>query len=351
MKALEVEKLGISIGKFELKDISFSVEENEVLVILGENGVGKTKILEAIAGFIPLKNGRVKVFGEDVTEVPVQKRKMGFIFQELAFFPHMSVERNIKYGLKYVKGSNADGLFFDVVKNFQIQHILNRFPTTLSGGEKQKVALARALVTNPKIVLFDEPTSALSIKERRRVDEEIKSILKRLKKPALFVTHNENEAFLLGDRVAVIENGSLVQIGKSEEIFYRPASKRIAELFGSHNLFKGSVIENDKGIVTLKVKDNEIVAVGNFKIGEEVNIFVRPEDVILTKEETKSSARNVFEGKITELLKRGPIFEVKIDVGFEILSFITKGSLERLNIHLSDEIKVEFKATAVHLFK
>jgi molybdopterin-binding protein len=349
MKALEVEKLTASIEKFKLKNISFSVQEDEILVILGDNGAGKTKMLEAIAGFVPLRSGKVTIFGTDVTTFPVQKRKIGFIFQNLALFPHMTVKKNIEFGLRY--SDTTHHLFQDVVRKFRINNILHRFPPTLSGGERQKVALARTLVTNPRVVFLDEPTSALSLKEKIAIDNEIKEILKKMRKPAIFVTHNEEEAFLMGDRIAVIEKGQIVQIGKSDEIFYRPASKRIADLFGPYNIFRGTVEENENGVITLNVGNRKVVAVGNFQKGENVYIFVRPEDVILlAKEETKSSARNTFKGKVKSILKKGPIFEVKVNVGFDILSYITKGSLEKLELKIEDEIIVEFKATAIHIF-
>ncbi|WP_036222746.1 ABC transporter ATP-binding protein [Mesoaciditoga lauensis] len=349
MKALEVENLKASIGNFKVRDVSFFVQENEVLVILGDNGAGKTKILEMIAGFIPLESGKIKIFGRDVTSLAVQKRRIGFIFQDLGLFPHMTVEKNIEYGLKYSKMSKP--LLNDIIEIFQLKHLLHRFPPTLSGGEKQKVALARTLVTDPLIVFLDEPTSALSAREKLRIDKEIKEILKKIRKPAIFVTHSESEASVVGDRIAVVENGRIAQIGKSEEIFYRPASKNIADLFGPSNILEGVVEENKDEILTVKVKEKEIVGVGNFQKGESVYIFVRPEDVILTKEKFESSARNVFNGKIQNIVKKGPIFEIMINVGFDILSLVTKGSLERLELKVGDEINVEFKATAVHILK
>ncbi|WP_456399561.1 ABC transporter ATP-binding protein [Mesoaciditoga sp.] len=349
MKILEVKNLNAHVGNFELRDISFCLNEDEILVFLGDNGAGKTKILEAVSGFIPLKSGTVRILGKDVTNVEVQKRKIGFIFQNLALFPHMTVKENVEFGLKYSKVPRA--IFRNAIKSFKIEKFLNRYPDTLSGGERQRVALARTLVTNPTLVFLDEPTSALSPRERANTAKEIKAFLKKARKPAIFVTHNEEEAFLMGDRIAVVEKGKIAQIGKSDEIFYKPTSKEIANLFGTYNIFNGKVVKNESDVLTIEVKNKEIMGIGNFKVGESVNVFVRPEDVVLTCEKSKSSARNSFSGSVTSILKKGPIFEVKVDVGIEIISFVTKGSLEKLQLKNGKKVIAEFKATAIHIFK
>ncbi len=351
MSSILLKKVNASIGNFDLSDISFSVGKGEILVIVGDNGAGKTKLLETIAGFLPVKSGKIEVFGKDITYTPTSKRGIGFIFQNLALFPHMSVRKNIMYGLKYSKIEGKKRLLEEIAQIFGVKKILDRSPETLSGGEKQKVALARTLITDPKIILFDEPTSALSIKEREKVGIEIKKILKKLEKPAIFVTHNENEAFLLGDRIAIIERGKIIQIGKGGEIFYHPVSEKIAKFFGTTNVFKGTVLKNENDSVVLNVNGKAVTALGKVVEGDEVTMFIRPEDVVLMKEPCKTSARNLFQGKVINILKKGPLIEVKVDVEFEITSFITKGSLEKFGIDMGKKMYVEFKATAVHLVK
>ena len=351
MRAVSLKKVNASIGEFSLVDISFSVNKGEILVILGDNGAGKTKLLETIAGFLPIKSGKIEIFGRDITHLSTSKRGIGFIFQNLALFPHMSVKKNIMYGLKYSNVKDKNRLFKEIVETFGIKKFLDRFPQTLSGGEKQKVALARTLITDPQVILLDEPTSALSIKEKERIDVEIKSVLKELKKPAIFVTHNESEAFLLGDRIAVMEKGKIIQIGKSENIFYHPSSENIARFLGTTNVFNGTVLRKENGSIALNVNGKEIIALGKSIEGDEVMVFIRPEDVVLMEKPCETSARNLFQGKVVSILKKGPLIEVRIDVGFEIVSFITKGSLEKFDISTGKKMHVEFKATAVHVVK
>ena len=351
MSAVCLKKVNASIGKFNIIDISFTVSKGEILVILGDNGAGKTKLLETIAGLLPIKSGKIEIFGKDITHLSTSKRKIGFIFQNLALFPHMSVKKNIMYGLKYSNVKDKNRLFEEIVETFGIEKFLDRFPQTLSGGEKQKVALARTLITDPQVVLLDEPTSALSIKEKERIDIEIKNALKKLEKPAIFVTHNESEAFLLGDRIAIMERGEITQIGRSEEIFYHPASENVARFLGTTNVFNGTVLRNENGSITLNVNGEKIMALGKAIKDDEVTIFIRPEDIVLMKKPCETSARNLFQGKVVNILKKGSLIEVEVDVGFEIVSFITKGSLEKFDINTGKEIYVEFKATAVHMVK
>lgn len=351
MSTLMLENVTASIGKFYLKDITLSVNEGEILVILGDNGAGKTKLLEAIAGFLPVKSGRIILFSKEITQMSVSERNIGFIFQNLALFSHLTVKDNVLYGTKYRKVQNVDKKLDEIVEIFGIGKLLNRFPDTLSGGEKQKVALARALITDPEIVLLDEPTSALSIRERERVDTEIIRILKKFHKPAIFVTHNENEAFSIGDRVALIEQGKIAQIGKPEAIFYHPVSESIATFLGETNIFEGTVEEEKNEILSVNVNEKRIVAVGRFRKTDKVKLFVRPEDILLMKKPYETSARNRFSGTVVGISPHGPLIKVKIDVGFNIISFVTKGALEELSVKVGSEIYIEFKASAVHVVK
>jgi ABC-type sugar transport system ATPase subunit len=222
MSVLNVKNLSAKIGKFELKNINLTVENGEIFVIVGENGAGKTKLLDTISGFLPVKRGQIFLNGKDITGKPPQERNMGYIFQTLALFPHLTVKENILYGTRFRKMKDKKERFEEIVSLFKIEHLLDRRPEKLSGGEKQKVALARTLILHPDIVLMDEPTSALSPLERERIGIEIKNILLKMHQSAIFVTHNISEAYLLDGRVGVMENGKLIQIGTTKEIIYTP---------------------------------------------------------------------------------------------------------------------------------
>ncbi len=348
MGVLSVEKVNVKVGNFKLKDVSLKVGKNEILVILGDNGAGKTKMLEAIAGFIPLQSGRITLNGRELGSVPIQKRKIGFIFQNLALFPHMSVEKNIFYGIKY---SEKRKIAFDVIELFGLHPFLKRMPSTLSGGEKQKVALARALAVDPEIVLFDEPTSALSARERNRLDDEIRKVLKEMGKSAIFVTHNEMEAFVIGDRVSVMANGRIVQSGGIEEVFYRPRSLEVAELFGSSNILEGMVVENHDGLLKIRTHGETIVCVGNFNVGDRVYVLLRPENVVISLGKSNNSVQNAFKAKISKIVKKGPILEIETDSFSKVLSFVTTSSFEKMRLKVGMNVRIEFKASALHVFK
>ncbi len=351
MKALVLENLNVEIGGFRIENLDLSVEEGEIFVILGSNGAGKTKLLETISGFLELSSGRIELFGKDITDESTRDRKIGFIFQDIALFPHMSVKKNILYGTRYRKDTEVERKFSELIALFGLEKFLDRFPQTLSGGEKQKVALARTLITEPKLILLDEPTAAISINERERIDIEIKNILKKFKKTALFVTHNENEAFLLGDRIAVMDNGRILQIGKADEIFYRPASEKVAKFLGETNIFTGMVTKKGNGTVTVNVDGVDITAIGDFEPGKRVKMFVRPENVLLVNEPYRTSARNLLQGSVKNILPRGLLMKVEIDAGIQIISFITRNSAKEFNIRQGTELYVEFKATAIHMIE
>lgn len=347
-RVLTLQNVNAQIGTFKLKNISFTVYSNELLVILGENGAGKTKLLEAIAGFLPISSGKILLYDKNIVNIPVNKRNIGFIFQNLSLFPHFTVEENILYGARFKNIPDLEKKFKEITELFKLTKLLNRLPNTLSGGERQRVALARTLITDPAIILFDEPTSALSPREKERIDIEIKNILKNLNKPAVFITHNVEEAHLMGDRIALMEKGRILQIGTASEIFYKPNSETVATFFGETNIYDGVVAEQNEGIVTVKVKNIEIFTLGNFVLGERVKIFVRPEDILLKNRQSMTSARNNFKGKVKDFSFRGPLARISIDIGIPIVSLITKQSFEELNIKKGKLIHVSFKITATH---
>ncbi len=350
-KVLMLQNVNAEIGTFKIRNISFTVHSNELLVVLGENGAGKTRLLEAIAGFLPISSGKISLYNESIVNMPANKRNIGFIFQNLSLFPHLTVKENILYGARFKKIPHLEKEFKGIIKLFKLNKLLDRLPDTLSGGEQQKVALARTLITNPKIILFDEPTSALSLREKERVDIEIKNILKKLNKSAVFITHNIEEAHLMGDRIAIMKKGEILQLGTPSEIFYRPNSETIATFFGETNAYDGIVVRQNEGIVIVKVKDLAISALGNFTLREKVKIFVRPENILLKNRRSMTSARNNFKGTVRDFSFRGPLARICVDIGVPVVSLITKQSFEELKIKKGRPIYISFKITAVHTIK
>jgi len=317
-------------------------------VLLGPTGSGKTLLLELIAGFHLPDEGRIILNGIDVTHMPPEKRRVGFVYQDYSLFPHMTVEENISFGLK-TRGFPKDKIRIRVEEMMSltgISHLAGRYPSTLSGGEQQRVSLARALAVNPKILLLDEPLSALDPRTQEALRGKLKRIHEMQRVTTIHVTHNRTEAILLADRIGLIMNGEIIQVGSPENLFSKPLNENVARFVGVENILRGKIISNKRGVALIDVGDREICAVTEIKEGE-VDIFIRPENIILSKTPFKSSARNVFKGKITRITNLGPIINVEIDNGLKV--FITKQSAEEMGLKRGVKVYASFKATATHV--
>ncbi|NPV51290.1 MAG: ABC transporter ATP-binding protein [Candidatus Methanofastidiosum sp.] len=349
---IHIESLSNNWGDFTLKNISLDIRESEYFVILGPTGAGKTLLLEIIAGLYFPKEGRVMINGNDVTFTSPENRGLGFVYQDYALFPHLNVKKNIEYGLKLrkVPEEEREKKISELVKMLKINHLLHRNTETLSGGEKQKVALARALAINPKIILMDEPFSALDENTKSRLISDMKELHRSEGITFVHVTHSQEEAILLADRIGIMMKGTIVQVGNPDEIFYKPVTKEIAQFVKIENIWEGKITDKKEEEVVVEVNGNEIVALSDhFKVGQEVRLIIRPEDIILGKGNT--SARNNFKGKVTSVIKHGFYYIIRIDCGFQVEAAVTKQSIENLNIKEGKDINIFFKATALQLIK
>src|SRR6266446_9773731 len=229
-----------------LENISFSVAEGEALVILGASGSGKTTILRIIAGLEQPYTGKVILHGKDVTELPARERGVGVIFQSYALFPKMTVERNIGYGLKIRKRRRKEikQKVNELLELVQLEEHRKKYPSQLSGGQQQRVAIARTLAYDPEVLLFDEPFGALDAQTRSHLRREIRALLKKVNVPAVFITHDQEEALELGDRIAVINVGHIEQIGTPYQVYNNPATEYVATFLGAANILEG-VIRKD----------------------------------------------------------------------------------------------------------
>lgn len=346
---IRIENLSKKWDEFEICNINLEVRDREYFVILGPSGAGKTLLLELIAGFCYPDSGSVFIDGREITFEPPEKRKIGFMYQDYLLFPHKNVYENISYGLKL---RNVDeNIIADKVHRISallgIDNLLHRMPETLSGGEKQRVALARALIINPKVMLLDEPLNALDPQIQIAVRAELKRIHKDFGFTTIHVTHDREEAFVLADRIAVLNQGYIVQIGTPEEIFRKPRNHFMADFVGVENIFSGIATHFGDGVV-VKVNKLNFRTISN-KIGE-VKVAIRPEDIIISKKPVESSARNVLKGKVKELLDRGAVVQVVADCGIELSALVTRQSFLDMNIGLGSEIYLVIKAHNVHLF-
>lgn len=298
-----------------LENVSFDVAEGESLVLLGASGSGKTTILRIIAGLEQPDKGQVILHGKDVTDLPARERGVGVIFQAYALFPRMTVEKNIAYGLKIrhrprkERNETVDRL----IKLVQLEQHRKKYPWQLSGGQQQRVAIARTLAYKPQVLLFDEPFGALDAQTRVHLRREIRALLKKVKVPSIFITHDQEEALELGDRIGVLNNGNLEQVGTPDEVYNHPATEFVATFLGAANLLLGVVTTGCVEIGTAQLPAEKETR--RFRDGQSVKLVFRPEDVCLSHD------ANLIEG--CRRLANGVIEEV---------SFV--GAYERLNVRL-----------------
>lgn len=335
---------------FEISNVSLEVREGEFFVILGPTGSGKTLLLEMLAGFYEPDKGSIEINGSDITGLSPDERDLSFVYQDYMLFPHMNVEENIRYGLKMrgVNKKTQEEKVEEMAEMVNIDHLLNRSPTTLSGGEKQRVSLARALVLDPKVLLLDEPFGSLDYQTARELRKLVKELHHEFDTTIIHVTHDQEEALVMGDRLAVMNDGRIIRTDQPEKIMRKPGNNFVAEFVGAGNIFKGKA-ERKENTWSVDLGPIDIVSTSGMK--GDVTVTIRPEDIILAEQSFQSSARNVFEGKVTEITDRGNYHEVTIDIGVPIMVYITKHSVDDLGLQKGKNISLMFKASAVHVFK
>ncbi|MBN1214760.1 MAG: ATP-binding cassette domain-containing protein [Candidatus Lokiarchaeota archaeon] len=347
---IELKNISADFGNFKLENISLSIKEKEYFVILGPTGAGKTLLLELIAGFHKLKKGKILFNGNDMSKIRSYERNIGFVYQDYSLFPHMDVESNISFGLEIrkIKREEINDRTKEIMQKLGIIHIKDRYPNTLSGGEQQKTALARALITNPRILLLDEPFSALDPVAKKAAIKVVKLIHEQDDLTIIKVTHNQDEA-ILGDRISLIMNGKIVDTGTPKSIFNHPKSVSNAKFVGIENIFEGIIINNNEGIAEVKFDDNIIYCLSEFNSGK-VTIFIRPENIVLSKSLLKSSMRNNLKTNIKEIFSISKEL-IQVTMSNGLISYITSNAKEDLNLNKGDQIYASFKATGISLKK
>ena len=271
-----------------LGPVSFTVEEGEFLTLLGPSGCGKTTTLHVIAGLLEPDGGRLSMRGGDITALPTDKRGMGVVFQNYALFPHKTVEENIGFGLRMrrVPKPQIGERVREMLDIVGLPGVEARYPRQLSGGQRQRVALARAMVIHPPVLLLDEPLSNLDALLRKQMRSELRAIQRRIGITAIYVTHDQDEAFEMSDRVILLNQGRIEQIGTPERLYDRPATRFAAEFIGDANLIEGEVVETDGGIARIRAAGAgtipAISADSGFAIGSPVYLVVRPERIRLS---------------------------------------------------------------------
>ena len=348
---LEVENLTLSVGDFHLRGVSFSVKGRDYLTVIGPTGAGKSVLLEAIAGFYPLSSGRIALEGRDITREPPERREMSIVYQDYMLFPHMSVFDNIAFGLKKRRLSRGEieREVLEIAEELHIDHLLHRKPGTLSGGEQQRVALARALIVGPKVLLMDEPFSALDTKTREELRSLVRLVIGKHGTTVIHVTHDFEDVFALAKHVAVMRDGRIVQFGTPEEVFSRPGDEFIASFVGT-NLLRGRVEERSDGLTAVRVGD--VILYTADEAEGEATLSLRPEEIILAREPKECSAQNVVPVEVVEMERRGQLVWLSlVSDGLSFRAVVTPNAVELLKIRPGERFYAIFKAKALRVVK
>jgi molybdate transport system ATP-binding protein len=322
--------------------------ESPITVLFGPSGAGKTTVLRCIAGLESMTAGHVTFNGQSWNGVPPQKRPVGYVFQDYALFPHLDVESNIAFGLRRLSPAERRQRIDKIAAVTQVQDLLRNKPGELSGGQQQRVALARALAREPKLLLMDEPFSALDTATRDTVRGEIAHLLKTLRIPTIVVTHDWVDALALGQEMVLMHRGRVLQTGPPQEVLTRPQHREVASIVGVETVVTGRTKWRTLGVVLLQVGGTELFAAE--QEGSEFHVCIRGEDVTLEKGRAEqSSARNHMKGTVREVSAAGILMKVVVDVGFDLIALVTRQAVEDLSLSRGMDVYAVFKASAVHL--
>jgi len=347
---LEVRGLYAKRGNFFLEDISFDVQDGEYFVLLGPTGAGKTVLLESIAGITGIRGGEVRIDGKDVASLNVQERKIGFAHQKYALYRHLPVRDNISFGLmwRYRSQKEVNQAVDRVIELLGLQDLLDKRPWALSGGESQKICLARAIALRPDLLLLDEPLGSVDPGSREITEKELKETHNSLGLTTIHVTHDFEEAIALGDRIAVMIGGRIVQIGTPDQVFRHPNSESVARFLMTRNIFEGEV-QNDSGGRSVFCLDGEKLDVVTPLTGKR-HASIRPEDILISREPLDSRTENSLLGTITRISDRGSIAYVWANVPPEFTCLILHPSFEEMGLEEGERIYMGFNTSAVNVF-
>ncbi|HUI00437.1 MAG TPA: ABC transporter ATP-binding protein [Nitrososphaerales archaeon] len=355
---IQVEHVVKRFGKvLAVNDVSFSVNQGEILGLLGPSGCGKTTVLRSISGLEEIDGGRILLDGTVVSSpkekifVPPEKRRLGFVFQSYALWPHMTVKANIAYALKGFSKEERERRIAKSLELVGLAEVGGRYPSQLSGGQQQRVALARSLSYEPKVLLLDEPLSNLDQKERERVRGELRLLLKRIGITTIFVTHDQEESFVICDRVILMNKGRIEQEGTPDRLYLSPANLFVAEFIGRGNIFKAQVESIDAPAHTATLRVPEIGAEltcqydGSFPADLDSVIIRRNE--IGVSHDLPSYKENVLKGLVTSREYRGSVTDHKIRIGDGEIVATTHKFCEEANDQGADEIYVHIPPRAI----
>jgi molybdate transport system ATP-binding protein len=343
-----------------LLDISLEAPPG-ITILFGPSGVGKSTFLDCVAGLEQPDDGRIAV-GENVLfdsssriHLPPQERRIAYVFQSLALFPHLTVEENVEYGLNELPEPQRRERAAEILQAFRVEELKHQRPGQISGGEKQRIALARSLVTNPRLLLLDEPLTGLDAELKTSIVEDLRAWNAAKRIPILYVTHSRDEVDALGERVIAIENGHVVSHGLPMDVLGAPRRKRLAQTAGFENLLAGTVLDlrEPDGVMRVRLGESvcEIeVPLGYSSAGHRVQVAIRAGDILLAVERPRGlSARNILEGRIASLEQRGTMFIARVDCGVVFVAHVTPGAVRALELSPGKRVWLVLKTHSCHL--
>jgi molybdopterin-binding protein len=354
---LEVTGLVMHRAGLQVLEIShLAVEQGQTLAVIGPNGAGKSTLLLGLAGLLTPTSGEICLQGQTIQPKALlaYRRRIGLVLQD-ALLLDTSIFNNLASGLRFrgVPKAEISQRVNLWASRLGIAHLLARPARQISGGEAQRASLARAFALRPELLLLDEPFSALDAPTRTRLLSDLHALLEETRITTIFITHDLDEALMLGDQVAVLLGGRLRQVGTSEEVFATPSDSDVAAFVGVETIIPGRVLSSLEGQVLIEVRGQQFEAIGEAIPGRPVYLCLRPEDItIWLEEEAKpahSSARNRLTGRVNRLTQQGPLVRVVVDCGFPLTALITRTSAHEMGLVEGSPVEATFKASAVHL--
>lgn len=357
--AARIRKRHSSEGEFVL-DIDVSAAPG-FTILFGSSGAGKTTLLDCIAGLAAPDSGAIRV-GSRVffdansrVNLPVPRRNVGYVFQDLALFPHLTVEANVAYGLDHVESKDREQRIASILDAFRIRDLRHRRPREISGGERQRVALARSLVTDPCILLLDEPLAALDAQTKALILDDLRAWNEAHRIPILYVTHSREEVFALGERVLVLDQGRILAQGTPHEVMGAPRQETIAQLAGFENIFDAVVIaaHEDRGTMTCRLAGDKVeleTPLVRAEEGSQLRVGIRAGDILLATQQPEGlSARNLLRGSVASVVRRDVIIAARVNVGVEMEVHLTLAARDALQLAPGREVWLVVKTHSCHL--
>jgi molybdate transport system ATP-binding protein len=352
-------RFAVSAGAFEL-DSAFEIPAG-ITILFGASGAGKTTLLDCIAGLATPDSGWIAIGKQKLldlergTNLAPQQRRIGYVFQDLALFPHLSVKKNIEYGLQSLGGSERQRRSDALMASFRISNLRARKPAEISGGERQRVGLARALVTDPCLLLLDEPMAALDAPTKSKIIEDLRAWNNDHGIPILYVTHSREEVFALGERVLVLENGRIIAQGTPHEVMSAPRQETVAQLSGFENIFDVTVvaIHENRGTMTCRITGSDVeleTPMVRADVGSSLRVGIRAGDILLaTVQPSGLSARNIIRGTMISLEQRDVVVVATVDCGVEVAIHLTLAARDSLHLRPGGQVWLVVKTYSCHL--